>query len=196
MTRYFLQYLYMMNASTLNYNNYAESQPILSKEAASTNGRINLKEAPCEEWFAMQEKIAVKNTASEYREALTGNLESNPLSEVFFSSGNIRIIQNGIRAGVYKLSNSTIVVPPQNVDNLKIIMRSVYMQYAEHKPKDITAQVERLNKVVLNYAVKDVYSAAISYQKYIEDQSSLATPLEHPAQVDRDFKQMEFRSFL
>ena len=144
----------------------------------------------------MQEKIAIKNKSTEYRNALAGTLENNMLSDVFFSAENVQILQNGIRAGVYKASNEKILVHPQNVDTLKIIMRSTYLQYAEHNLEKITQEVERLNKLVLNYCVPNVYSAAISYRKYLEDQSTLVTPLERPRNHDRDYKQLELKHFM
>jgi hypothetical protein len=114
------------------------------------NGRINIIEnSDPNAVFKMQERIALKNKSTNYASALSGNdWEDNMVSRVFFCSENIQILQNGLRAGVYAMSNNKIVIPPQNVDQLKIVMRSVYLQYAEHFPTNITAQIERLNKIV------------------------------------------------
>ena len=38
-----------------------------------------------------------------YSDALTGDQVNTPLSMAFFCKENIQILQNGIRAGVYKL---------------------------------------------------------------------------------------------
>ena len=95
------------------------------------NGRVNIAEPPSPDAvFKMQEKIALKNKSTEYREALGGDLESNVLAQVYFSEGNIQIIQNALRAGVYKASSNKFVIAPQNIDTLKIIMRSIYLQNA------------------------------------------------------------------
>ena len=161
------------------------------------NGRVNIAEPPSPDVvFKMQEKIALKNKSTEYREALGGDLESNVLAQVYFSAGNIQIIQNALRAGVYKESQNKFVIAPQNIDTLKIIMRSIYLQHAEHKEDDITGQVERLNQLVLDYAVPSVYSSTISYMKYCQDQSTLVVPLELPRNHDRDFKQLEQKNFI
>ena len=87
------------------------------------NGRINLMDLSDHNTrFKMFEKIAIKNKSTEYRYPVTGILEDNMLEKVYFSSGNIQIIQNGLRAGVYDMSkDKKIVLPPQNIDNLKII---------------------------------------------------------------------------
>jgi hypothetical protein len=161
------------------------------------NGRINIAEPPSPDAvFKMQEKIAIKNASTEYREALGGDIEDNVLAQVYFSAGNIQIIQNGLRAGVYKASQNKFVIAPQNIDTLKIIMRSIYLQNAEHREDDITGQVERLNKLVLDYAIPSVYSSSMSYMKYCQDQSTLVVPLELPRNHDRDFKQLEQRKFM
>jgi hypothetical protein len=161
------------------------------------NGRVNiLDESNPSIRFEMSEKIAIKNKATEYRNPLSGMLESNLLSDVYFSEGNIQILQNGLRAGVYKMSNDQLVIPPQNIDNLKIIMRSIFLQYAKFsKTESIPKQVESLNKYVLDYAVQAVYNEAQGYLKYCQDQSSLVLPLEHPTQSDRDYKHLEWKRF-
>ena len=161
------------------------------------NGRVNIMDAPSTNVvFQMQERIGIKNKATEYREALTGIWETNVLSQVFFSAENIQIIQNGLRAGVYQMSHNQFMIPPQNIDNLKIIMRSIYLQYAEHYPDKIREQVERLNKMVLEYAVPSVYNEAVGYMKYREDQSRLVVPLEKPLPPDRVYKQLQLKRWV
>lgn len=162
------------------------------------NGRINLMELPDKNiQFQMAEKIALKNKSTEYRDSLAGILEDNLLSRVFFSSGNVQILQNGLRAGVYRMSGERkLVIAPQNVDNLKIIMRSIYLQYAEHREDiTVTKQVEDLNKIVLDYIIPTVYNETIGYLKYIQDQSTLVQPLDLPKLVDKDYKQLELKKW-
>ena len=146
--------------------------------------------------FRMHERVNIRNKPTEYSEALNGTMEWNVLAQVYFSAENMQIIQNALRANVYKLSGGKINIPNQNVDNLKIIMRGIYMEYAEHYPKDIKGQVERLNKLVLDYAVPQVYSEAVSYFQYLIDSSVLPLPINRPLPNDRTYKQLEFRPFV
>jgi hypothetical protein len=146
--------------------------------------------------FRMHERVNIRNKPTEYSEALNGTMEWNVLAQVYFSAENMQIIQNALRANVYKLSGGKINIPNQNVDNMKIIMRGIYMEYAEHYPKDIKGQVERLNKLVLDYAVPQVYSEAVGYFQYLVMQSTLRTPLDHPLPNDRTYKSLEFRPFV
>jgi hypothetical protein len=87
------------------------------------------------------------------------------------------------------MSKGDFTVLPQNPDTIKVIMRSIYMQYAEHYPHHIREQIEKLNRLVLNYAVQNVFNEAVGYIKYREDISSLATPFDLPTKIDRDYKQ-------
>ena len=193
-----------IDTGLLNQVNYSSqrwaSEPVESTKSILDmeryNGRLNLMELPPKDVrFDMYEKIAVKNKSTEYRDSLAGILEDNLLSQVYFSSGNIQIIQNGLRAGVYEMSGERkIVIVPQNIDNLKIIMRSIYLQYAQHREDiTITKQVEDLNKIVLDYVVPTVYNETIGYLKYIQDQSTLVQPLELPKMVDKDYKPLEWK---
>ena len=163
-------------------------------DLAKYNGRINIIQPPDRSiQMKMSEKIMIANKSTDHRDNV---YEDNVLGNVFFSAGNIQIIQNGIRAGVYEKSNGLYVIPNQNINNLKIIMRSTYLQYAEHKPDNITAQVERLNQIVLDYCVPSVYSEAVGYERYCQDQSSLIVPLEQPRNHDRNFRQLELKPWV
>jgi hypothetical protein len=161
------------------------------------NGRVNIIEPTNPNArFQMFEKIAVNNKATEHRDALNGNWEHNVIAQVFFSTENIQIIQNGLRAGVYKMSNSKILIPPQNINNLKIVMRSTYLQYAEHYPSNIREQVAKLNKLVLDWCIPEVYGEAVAYLNYCQDQSSLVLPIDLPKQNDRAYKQLELKEWV
>lgn len=189
-TLYYSIALFTPYMNNLSYNEIGQVNRIL--ELDKYNGRVNIAEPedPMAR-FRMHERIANRNKASNYFDALTGNLEWNVLAQVYFSAENIQIIQNGLRAGVYRMSEGKINVPPQNIDTLKIIMRSTYLQHAKHLPDNITGQVAELNSIVLDYAVPSVYNEAIGYMKYAQDQSTLVVPIERPQIVDRQYKQLE-----
>jgi hypothetical protein len=178
------------NAITSNQIDNAYNKKIIN--LGKSNGRVNLMDQPDPTMqFKMAEKVAIRNKATEYRGAIAGEWEDNLLSQVFFSAGNMQIIQNAIRAGVYKMSKGQFTVLPQNPETLKIIMRSVYIQYAQHYQSNVTKQVEELNSIVLEYAVQNVYNESVAYMKYCEDVSSLNVPFEMPKKIDRDYKDLE-----
>lgn len=148
----------------------------------NTNGRVNIK-GPIKNQFELFDNNFIQNNVTDYRDALTGNWTENTVSNVFFSAENIRIIQNGIRAGVYRMSNGRFNVGPQDPTNLKIIMRSIFLQYAINNPTNIQEQIIGLNQLVLDYCIPNVHNEALAYLKYKNDVSTLAVPEPRPTNV-------------
>ena len=146
------------------------------------NGRVNIKSPNTSALFQMYDKIPA-NQCVTFRNATGGLWNETPLSQAFFSRENIQIIQNGIRAGVYQRSNGQYVIGPQDCDSIKIVMRSVFLQYSANQPSSISKQIEELNKIVLNYCVQQVYSEAQGCMKYMDDVSTLVVPIAHPVQA-------------
>jgi hypothetical protein len=140
----------------------------------------------------MYDKIPA-NQCVTFRNATEGLWSSNSLSDAFFSQQNIQIIQNGIRAGIYHRSNGQYVIGPQDCDSLKIVMRSVFLQYSANQPNNITQQIAQLNKIVLDYCIQQVYSEAQGYMKYINDASTLVVPISHPVMANENDRQLELK---
>ena len=158
------------------------------------NGRVNIKSPNTSALFQMYDKIPANQCAT-FRNATEGLWNETTLSKVFFSQENIQIIQNGIRAGIYKRSNGQYIIGPQDCDSLKIIMRSVFLQYSANQPFNISQQIEELNKIVLNYCIQQVYSEAQGYMKYVDDVSTLVVPIAHPIQASNTDRQLEFKGW-
>ena len=145
-----------------------------------SNGRVNILNNTPNNVFNLYDKIPVEQNITSYRNALTGNLEDNMLSKVFFSKGNIILLQRKIIKEVYNNSRGRFQIGYQDEDTLKIIMRSMYLQHAANNPENITAQVEALNQLVADYCVPQICSEAQAYINYKNDVSNLAVPLQRP----------------
>ena len=158
------------------------------------NGRVDIKTPNTSDLFQMYDKIPA-NQCVTFRNPTEGLWNDTTLSIAFFSQQNIQMLQNGIRAGVYKKSNGQYTIGPQDCDSLKIIMRSVYLQYAANQVNNISEQVTELNKIVLNYCVQQVYSEAQGYMKYINDASTLVVPIAHPVMADNTDRQLFLKSW-
>ena len=156
------------------------------------NGRVDIKTPSTSSLFEMYDKIPANQCAT-FRNATEGLWDETYLSQAFFSKENIQILQNGIRAGVYKQSNGQYLVAPQDCDSLKIIMRSVYLQHSANQINNITQQISELNKIVLDYSIKQVYSEAQGYMKYLDDASTLVVPIAHPVMTDNTDRELEFK---
>ena len=156
------------------------------------NGRVDIKSPNTSALFQMYDKIPA-NQCVTFRNATEGLWTETPLSQAFFSEQNIQIVQNGIRAGIYHISNGQYVIGPQDCDSLKIIMRSVYLQHAANQPTNIPNQISELNKIVLNYCIQQVYSEAQGYIQYINDASTLVVPIAHPVMASQNDRQLELK---
>jgi hypothetical protein len=154
-----------------------------------SNGRIDIQSPDTRSLFNMYDKIPA-HQCSTYRNPLEGQWDDSALSNAYFSKENIQIIQNGIRAGVYKQSNNQYVVAPQDCDSLKIVMRSIFLQYSANLPGNISSQIEALNQMVLNFCIQQVYGEAKGYMKYLSDASNMYVPIAHPVLAKDDDKEL------
>ena len=175
------------------------SQSTLPKQFVNphANGRVDIMNPPQNQFELFKNPgVNYNEKTTSYTTALSGNISESVLSKVFFHHKNIDIIQNGIRAGVYQRSNGELLVGRQNEDTVKVIMRSIYLQNARNDPKkDITTQVEELNKLVLDYCVPNVYNETIAYKNYLRDVSTLPMPNDRPEVVSTKYDSIEFKSF-
>ena len=159
------------------------------------NGRINiLTYDKNNTMFKMKDSIPV-NSKKDFRGAMTGNWYNTRLSDVFFSKENIQILQNGIRKGVYELSNKQFIISEQSEDELKIIMRSIFLQYSKNLKNNIKEQISSLNNLVLNYAINQVYSESIGYIKFKYDVSTMYEPISRPVLSRTNDKQLELKKW-
>ncbi len=147
---------------------------------SSTNGRLDIKGPLKNDIFQLYDKIPLNHNSTSYTEALTGSWDANTLSRAFFCAANVRIVQNGIRAGVHKSSNGRYNLGDQNEDTLKIIMRSTYLSSAVNQPGNIQEQISELNKLVIGYCVPQLLGECEGYMKFKRDVSTLAMPMDRP----------------
>lgn len=171
-------------------SNGVDDNSISSGLGINGNGRVNILGNNTSAVFALQDKIPT-GKCTDYRNAMSGNWNETQLSRAFFSSANQQILQNGIRAGVFHKSNGKFIIGPQETDDLQIIMRGVFLQNARNQPNDIPGQIARLNGLVLEYAVPQVYNDAVSYIKYKRDVSTMWTPMQMPMPSDYSNKSLE-----
>jgi hypothetical protein len=176
---------YIMNSkmeknSNNGQNKNSENKNSVNKNSVNNNGRIDLLSPPdISKLFAIYDKIPA-NQCTTFRNATLGQWVDTPLSLAYFSKENIQIIQNGIRAGVYHKSNGQYVIGSQDYDTLKIIMRSIFLQYSSNLPTNIPGQIKELNKMVLDFAIPSVFGETQGYIKYLYDASTLVVPLAQP----------------
>jgi hypothetical protein len=148
----------------------------------SNTGRIFLQPPDMIKRLEMYDRIPVRDRCVDFREGIIGqNREASLLSDTFFLPQNVQIIQNAIRAGVYKRSNENYVIAPIDGDKIEAMMRTVFDTHSRNLPNNITEQVEALNELVVRRGIEEAYNNAVSYQKYLRDaKAGPVVPLPFP----------------
>jgi hypothetical protein len=140
------------------------------------NGRVDILNRPTHSTLYDTPKVYT----SSFQDALTGIWNDTPMSKAYFSIQNQQIIQNGIRAGVYKVSNGKYIISEQPDTEIKIAMRTMFLKHSENRNENIKEQIQELNQYVLDYCIPRIYSEAQGYMNYLKDASTLVVPMAHP----------------
>jgi|TARA_B110000285_G_C15136573_1_gene627353 hypothetical protein len=156
-------------------------------------GRINLKN---ENGTPMYFQDMIKNNdRSNYSNVLKHTLNESNLSIRFFSKENIDIIQSKIKETVNQKTNNKYIIKEQQIDQLKMVMKSIFLQYSLNIEYDIPKQINVLNELVIKYCVPNVYSELMSYVKYLKDISTLPVPIDFPEYNVCNDKTLELKPF-
>jgi len=157
------------------------------------NGRIDILGPTVEQQFAMYDKIPNSEKCTSFHDAMVGNWYDTPLSDAFFSARNMEAVQNALRNGVYTMSNGAYLIGPQDCDNLKMIMRSVFLQSSMNLATDIPGQIAALNKIVVDMFVPKLCSEARAYLQYKRDASTMYRPIDRPIYSAENDKTLELQ---
>jgi hypothetical protein len=152
------------------------------------NGRVNVMSQP-----PNAPQFIIRNTnltSSTLHAPLLGIVDESDLSRAYFSRANTQIIQNALRKAVYDKSNGQYVIGEQDVDELHIVMRGMYLQHTRNLTTSVSEQITELNKMVLNYCVQQVYGECQGRMKYLNDVSTLVVPLAHPVNANNTDREL------
>ena len=111
-------------------------------------------------------------------EAIKGQHVANDISNIFFSRLNIDSLQDGIRYQIYVKSCKKHIIGRQSDDDLKVIMRAVYLEHARHAALNTLEEIKRLNGIVLDICVPRVLQEINMYMRYKNDISALPIPMD------------------
>ena len=104
-----------------------------------------------------------------FDDSLQGIMEKSILAKVFFSKKNIDNVQQKIVNGVFNKSEGKLRIGRQSDDELKIVMRSIFLQDGQNMDCKIQEQISQLNRKVLEYCVENVMVGAVGHVNYIRD---------------------------
>ncbi len=120
--------------------------------------------------------------ATTLRKAAFGhqNAECNLLNQLYLSPENIENLQQRIRYEVWLASNKQHIIAKQKLDELVIIMRSIYFTYGKNLPTNIKGQIQELNDLVVQDAVPKILSGIEGDVRYLFDAATNPMPLALP----------------
>ena len=160
--------------------------PYTSYGSGGQNGRVNLKPSgvgatgytvPDSAGFSYPQQTEV-NFAGDM---LRGNWDHTALSDTFFTRRNVDVIQKAIKNEVYRMSwPKRYQIDDQDVDEIKMIMRAMYLQYAKNNPFNIEGQIHELNDLIIKWSAPRIMSEIEAYNYYLNDISHLPVPLPQP----------------
>lgn len=116
-----------------------------------------------------------------------------PLTFLYFSDKNVDSLQKLLRLRVY--NETGYVIDNQSINELMTIMRGVFLEHAAHPPlihKDMkkevleallvkyTEEVDRLNRLVIEFIIPKLISQIKQYLGYLQDVSAQPIPLPQP----------------
>ena len=108
--------------------------------------------------------------------------EDTPLNVQFFSLENLDRIQAAIKQKVNELSgDKNYNIDTQSEENVKIIMRSYYLQYADNS--DPVTQLTQLNERVVQFAANRIMVEIEAYKYYRKDILDFPEPIARPVDV-------------
>ena len=92
----------------------------------------------------------------------------NTLSKVFFHRKNINLIQKKIIKQVLKKSNNKYLIEKQNEEDLLVVMKSIFLRFAKHSPRDIKNQINELDNLVVDAVTPEIISQINAYVNYMK----------------------------
>ena len=70
------------------------------------------------------------------------------------------------------------MIKKQSYNELKIIMRSIFLQYSKNQNINLKYQLKSLNEKVLNYSIKNVLTNIEQFVGFKKDINSLPQPIQ------------------
>jgi hypothetical protein len=106
------------------------------------------------------------------RELKIDEYDIGELETRFFSKENIELINKQLILTVYKKTNKKFLICNQKEQDLIIVMRYVFIEFARHLPYDITGQIKDLNCNVVGEILPTIVSNVDQKVGYLRDIST------------------------
>ena len=148
-----------------------------------SNGRVNIMGTPLTNKLFPLFKETTTGNLIYNNEALKSIQNKSKLSDLYFSQLNIDSLQNILKYRVWLESNKKHKIANQSEHQLKIIMRSIFLQNGKFNNNNILDQVKELNEKVIKYCLPNILSNIEMYIAYKKTVSYLPIPIILPENV-------------
>jgi hypothetical protein len=117
------------------------------------------------------------------------NKHDNQLDKIFFSEKNIAKIQQMIKIAVFKKTKGKYILETdQDVLDLYVVMKNVFLEHADFLPYDFDMQIKKLNNILIINIIPDIITNIKKYYGYIKDINNPRNTLDHPINVNHQNK--------
>ena len=136
------------------YATFDLQSPSCIQQDVNNNGRVNLNPEANENGtpFFIQEQV-MQDDKTNYFNAMKHTLTDNPFIAFFSVKKTLILFKMQFVQAYMNIQNEHMLLIGKITDTLKVIKRSIYLQYSKHQNNNITQQVEELNKKVVDYCV-------------------------------------------
>ena len=167
----------MSEYESVNNDNYDQISKLFNR---IQNGRVDLSgnRTTTNDYSLFQESNS--GNAIYKHQALKSIQVSSNISKIFFSSKNIDLLHNIIIKQVFRQSDGQFKIKRQSDNELKLIMRSIFLQHSKNTNHDIEKQLKHLNTIVLDYCINNIMSNINMHLTYKESITKMPVPIEHP----------------
>lgn len=111
--------------------------------------------------------------------------ESTPLNTIYFSESNLSNLQSEIASAVLQMSGTKrYAIGPQSEADLKTVMRSYYLQYAQNDPSRVSEELTLLNNRVIGWCANNILIQIEAYKYYRKDIEDFPAPIERPVMTN------------
>ena len=118
--------------------------------------------------------LGFRETQESTMSKTAGILES-PLTKAYFSRDNLDVVQRTLAGEVARLTGFRI--DRQDDTQMLIVMRGIFLDHAKNAPRDVAAEVRRLNAGVVSTLIDQVVSGITARLSYLRDASRMRTPI-------------------
>ena len=150
--------------------------PFETREPGSLDPACNMYSKPFRlfEDSAPGSNLEFRETQESTMSKTAGILET-PLTKSYFSRANLDLVQRTLADEVARLTGFRI--DRQDDTQMLIVMRGIFLDHAKNVPRDVSAEVRRLNAGVVSALIDPVISGITARLSYMRDASRMRTPI-------------------